>query len=64
MNNTIVNDVNVVENEPEIVVENEVNEVPEELPDAGKEDTLLVVAIGLVAATAVYTYAKVKNYNV
>lgn len=57
-NNTI-EDVNIVENEVEIE-----NEVPEEIPDTGRSDTALVVLIGIVAVTAVYTYSKIKKYNI
>jgi len=59
-NNTI-DDVNTVENEPEIEVD---NEVPEEIPDTGKaENTVfIVIATGLVVS-AIYTYAKIKKYN-
>ena len=56
-NNTI-EDVNIVENEVEI--DNEV----EDIPDTGRNDTMLVVLIGIVAVSAVYTYTKVRKYNV
>ncbi len=56
-----VGDVNTVEEPP--VVENEVPEPTETIPDTGKEDTALVLLIVVVAISALYTYSRVKKYN-
>ena len=45
-----------------IVLENEVPD--KEIPDAGKEDTVLLVLIGIVVVSSIYTYSKVKKYNI
>ena len=55
----IVGDVEVNET---IVLENEVP--TEDLPDTGKEDTALLVLIGIVIVSSIYTYSKIKKYNV
>ena len=53
---------NEVENETPIVIE---NEVPvEDIPEAGREDTVLLALIAIVAISSVYTYAKVKKDNI
>lgn len=58
----VIENVTVVENEDN-EIEVEEKEPEEELPDAGKNDTILVVLIGLVSVSAIYTYAKLKGYN-
>ena len=49
-------------NEQPIVIENEVPE--EDIPDTGREDTVLLVLIAVVAISSIYTYLKVKKYNI
>lgn len=53
---------NTATNEPEIVIENEVPE--EDIPETGREDTVLFVLIAVVAISAIYTYLKVRKYNI
>ena len=57
-----LNQANTVTNEPEIVIENEVPE--EDIPETGREDTVLFVLIAVVAISAIYTYLKVRKYNI
>lgn len=45
-----------------IVIENEVPE--EDIPETGKEDTALLVLIAVVAISSIYTYMKVRKYNI
>ena len=49
-------------NEQPIVIENEVPE--EDIPDTGREDTVLLVLIAVVAISSIYTYLKVRKYNI
>lgn len=49
-------------NEQSIVIENEVPE--EDIPDTGREDTVLLVLIAVVAISSIYTYLKVRKYNI
>lgn len=57
-----VNETNEVAENNTIVLENEVPS--EDLPDTGKEDTALLVLIGIVIVSSIYTYSKIKKYNV
>lgn len=57
-----LNQANTATNEPEIVIENEVPE--EDIPETGREDTVLFVLIAVVAISAIYTYLKVRKYNI
>lgn len=50
------------EHEQPIVIENEVPE--EDIPDTGREDTVLLVLIAVVAISSIYTYLKVRKYNI
>lgn len=54
-----INDVNILENEVP-----EDNEMPEEeIPEAGRNDTILISIIGILAVSAIYTHVKIKKYN-
>ena len=45
-----------------IVIENEVPEA--DIPETGREDTVLIVLIAVVAISSIYTYIKVRKYNI
>lgn len=56
-----IDDINIVENDTnEVEID---NEIPEEIPDTGKEDTLLISVIVVMAISAVYTHIKLKKYD-
>lgn len=61
-NVTTVNDTNDTEENNTIEVEE--NEVEDDIPDTGKNDTVLLVLIGVFAIFSIYTYSKVKKYNI
>lgn len=55
------NDVDVLENDTnEVDID---NEPVEDIPDTGKNDTILISIIAVMAVSAIYTYVRVKNYD-
>lgn len=69
VNNLPTNVINGAENKPENNVvnlpQNNYNNVVEKIPDTGAQSyTVLIILIGLTSISAVYTYIKVKKYNI
>lgn len=67
--NNLPNGVNVVRNEPDNnivnVPQNNYNNVVQNIPDTGAESyTVLIILAVLTSISAVYTYIKVKKYNI